>query len=151
MSASLDDTICLARSSEKSKPTQNNNKQLSYNKNNINLDNFKSAKRKVPTKNLSKLSSQLNQLEIQTMKERIAQAEVFLEAMGCASMVRNRDSSRYVSCAVIREMSRDDDDDWWCCVILQGKYFDLEIDYRGDLIGGHIMHCKYLFAKELFM
>lgn len=103
MSASLDDTICLARSSEKSKPTQNNNNQLSYNKNNINLDNFKSAKRKVPTKNLSKLSSQLNQLEIQTMKERIAQAEVFLEAMGCASMVRNRDSSRYVSCAVIRE------------------------------------------------
>jgi hypothetical protein len=25
----------------------------------------------------------------------------------------------------------------------QGVYFDLEIDYRGDLIGGHIMHCEY--------
>lgn len=98
-SSSLEETAAyLARSGSEKPTTQPNNlSQLSYNKNNINLDNFKSAKRKVPTKNLSKLSTQLNQLEIQTMKERIAQAEVFLEAMGCASMVRNRDSSRYVS------------------------------------------------------
>lgn len=95
MSASLDETIYVARASDKSKLSHN--KQLSYNKDNINLDNFKSAKRKVPTKNLSKLSTQLNNLEVQTMKERIAQAEIFLEAMGCASMERNRDASRYVS------------------------------------------------------
>lgn len=96
MSASLDETIYVMKASEKPKPSSHKN-QLSYNKSNINLDNFKSAKRKVPTKNLSKLNTQLNNIEIQTMKERIAQAELFLEAMGCASMVRNRDSSRYVS------------------------------------------------------
>ena len=60
--------------------------------NKINLDNFKSAKRKVPIKNLLKISN----LEIQAMKEKIAQAEVFLEAMGNAATTKNRDSSRYV-------------------------------------------------------
>lgn len=60
--------------------------------NNINLDNFKSAKRKVPIKNFLQLSN----LEIQAMKEKIAQAEIFLEAMGNASTIKNRDSSRYV-------------------------------------------------------
>ncbi|KAG5671774.1 hypothetical protein PVAND_001951 [Polypedilum vanderplanki] len=89
-------------------------RDLSYDRNKINLDNFKSAKRKVPIKNSRNV--ELSNLEIQTMKERIAQAEIFLEAMGNASTSKNRDSSRY------------------------GKYFDLEIDYRGDLIGGHIMH-----------
>jgi myosin I len=74
-----------------------NNKQLSYDRNKINLDNFKSAKRKVPIRNLLKLSTQLNNMEVQTMRERIAQAQVFLEAMGCASISRNRDSSRFVS------------------------------------------------------
>lgn len=59
---------------------------------NINLDNFKSAKRKVPIKNFT----QHSRLEIQAMKEKIAQAEIFLEAMGNASTTRNRDSSRYV-------------------------------------------------------
>lgn len=79
-----------------------NNKQLSYDRNKINLDNFKSAKRKVPIRNLRKLSTQLNNMEIQTMRERIAQAHVFLEAMGCASTGKNRDSSRFVSRLIIR-------------------------------------------------
>lgn len=78
-----------------------NNKQLSYDRNKINLDNFKSAKRKVPIRNLRKLSTQLNNFEIQTMRERIAQAQVFLEAMGCASTTKNRDSSRFVSRLII--------------------------------------------------
>lgn len=97
MSSSLDETIYVSRSVEKPAKLVHIDSNSSYNKSNINLDNFRSAKRKVPTQNLSKLNSQLNNLEIQTMKERIAQAEVFLEAMGCASIVRNRDSSRYVS------------------------------------------------------
>lgn len=91
MSASLDETLHVTKAKTSAQ------QKLSYNKSSINLDNFKSAKRKVPTKNLSKLNTQLNNLEIQTMKERIAQAEIFLDAMGCASIVRNRDSSRYVS------------------------------------------------------
>lgn len=96
MTSSLDETIYVSKTSEKSeKSTQNN--QSSYNKSNISLDSFKSAKRRVPTKTLSKLSTQLSNLEAQTMKERIAQAEIFLEAMGGATTVRNRDSSRYVS------------------------------------------------------
>lgn len=112
VSSSLDETIHYSKPKSSLKP-------LSYNRNNINLDNFKSAKRKVPIKQLTKLSSQLNHLEIQAMKEKIAQAEIFLEAMGNATTQRNKDSSRY------------------------GKYFDVEVDYRGDLIGGHIMHCKF--------
>jgi myosin I len=94
MAQSLDETIHVTRV---------HLNKMSYNKSSINLDNFKSAKRKVPTRNLSKLNAQLNQLEIQTMKERIAQAEIFLDAMGCASIVRNRDSSRYVSRIQLRE------------------------------------------------
>lgn len=67
------------------------NSQSSYNKNNIDLDCFtKSAKRKVPTKLNHQLTIYLE------MKERIAQAEVFLEALGGAKTSRNRDSSRYV-------------------------------------------------------
>jgi hypothetical protein len=46
----------------------------------------------VPIKNFLQLSN----LEIQAMKEKIAQAEIFLEAMGNASTLKNRDSSRYV-------------------------------------------------------
>lgn len=61
-------------------------------RNTINLDNFKSAKRKVPMKTFLQISN----LEIQAMKEKIAQAEIFLEAMGNASTIKNRDSSRYV-------------------------------------------------------
>lgn len=117
MSSSLDDTVYVTRASEYSKSTQSN--QLSYNKKNIDLDNFKSAKRKVPTKNLTKLSTQLNNIEIQTMKERIAQAEIFLEAMGCASVVRNRDSSRYVSVSAMKWLRCCDTK----CGILAGKIF----------------------------
>lgn len=61
----------------------------------LNLDNFKSAKRKVPIKNFPQQQQHSN-LEIQAMKEKIAQAEIFLEAMGNASTTKNRDSSRYV-------------------------------------------------------
>lgn len=141
MSASLDETIYSTRVSiERTKTLHSRtdlHQKLSYNKANIDLDIFKSAKRKVPTKNLSKLSTQLNHLEVQTMKERIAQAEIFLEAMGCASMVRNRDSSRYVSLVTSCVLSAANIGE-----LLQGKYFDLECDYRGDLVGGHIMHCE---------
>lgn len=94
-SSSLDETVYVSKIGEETKSTKN--EPTSYNVNNINLDNFKSAKRKVPTKYLAKLSSQLNNLETQTIKERIAQAEIFLEAMGGATTVRNRDSSRYVT------------------------------------------------------
>ncbi|KAL7026106.1 hypothetical protein ACKWTF_013794 [Chironomus riparius] len=125
LSSSFDETIQqlskLRSSNERnSSPSSTHVRDSSYNRSKINLDNFKSAKRKVPIKNLRNFH--LTSLEIQTMKERIAQAEIFLEAMGNALTFKNRDSSRY------------------------GKYFDLEIDYRGDLIGGHIMH--FLLEKS---
>lgn len=73
------------------KLTQNNS-QSSYNKKNIDLDSFnKSANKKVSTRNVSTKNS----LWLE-MKERIAQAETFLEAMGSAGTPGNRDSSRYV-------------------------------------------------------
>lgn len=81
----------IKSSSEQSKLTQVECETSTRN-NDINLDNFKSAKRKVPIKNFTQHSL----IEIQAMKEKIAQAEIFLEAMGNASTTRNRDSSRYV-------------------------------------------------------
>jgi myosin I len=74
------------------------NSQQSYKKKDVNLDNFKKpSKRKVPMKIALANNSQDNTLlEILNLKERIAQAETFLEAMGCACTNQNRDSSRYV-------------------------------------------------------
>lgn len=97
--SSFEDTIQqlskLRSSTDKSSSSTIHLKDSSYDRSKINLDNFKSAKRKVPIKNLK--SFQLTNLELQAMKERIAQAEVFLEAMGNALTSINRDSSRYVS------------------------------------------------------
>jgi hypothetical protein len=86
----IDEKIYSSRLRASKLPQKNS--QSSYNKKNINLDSFKkSANKKVPTKNVLKLNS----LWLE-MKERIAQAETFLEAMGSAGTLGNRDSSRYV-------------------------------------------------------
>lgn len=105
LSSSFDETIqqlsklrsssVEKNSSPSSSSVSSNVRDSSYNRSKINLDNFKSAKRKVPIKNLKHF--QLTNLEIQTMKERIAQAEIFLESMGNALTFKNRDSSRFVS------------------------------------------------------
>lgn len=29
-------------------------------------------------------------------------------------------------------------------LFMQGKFLDIEFDYKGDPIGGHLMHCKYM-------
>jgi myosin I len=65
--------------------------------NKINLEHFKSGKRKEPNNDSAKANCLISNNEIQVMKERIAQAEVFLNAMGNASTSKNRDSSRFVS------------------------------------------------------
>ncbi|EAT34876.1 AAEL012922-PA [Aedes aegypti] len=56
----------------------------------------------------------LRDLELAKMRERIAHAEVFLEAMGNACTVKNANSSRF------------------------GKFFDIEFDYKGDPTGAHL-------------
>jgi myosin-1 len=94
ISKSFDDSS-LSRNHSEKRNFATQIRDPSFDRNKINLDNFKSAKRKVPIRNPRNF--QLNSLEIQTMKERIAQAEIFLEAMGNASTSKNRDSSRYVS------------------------------------------------------
>lgn len=53
-----------------------------------------------------------------TMRDRVANAEFFLNAMGNATTQRNWNSSRF------------------------GKFFDIEFDFKGDVVGGHISHCK---------
>ncbi|CAG9806398.1 unnamed protein product [Chironomus riparius] len=111
LSSSFDETIQqlskLRSSNERnSSPSSTHVRDSSYNRSKINLDNFKSAKRKVPIKNLRNFH--LTSLEIQTMKERIAQAEIFLEAMGNALTFKNRDSSRYYD--ILKDTNSDDDD-----------------------------------------
>lgn len=74
------------------------NSQQSYKRKDIDLDIFKKpSKRKVPMMIALANNSQDNTLlEILNLRERIAQAETFLEAMGCACTSQNRYSSRYV-------------------------------------------------------
>ncbi|XP_055848851.1 unconventional myosin-Ia isoform X2 [Episyrphus balteatus] len=55
------------------------------------------------------------------MRECVTCADVFLEAMGNATTLKNNNSSRY------------------------GKFFDIEIDFKGDPIGIHITH--YMLEK----
>lgn len=63
----------------------------------------------------------IRDLELQKMRDRVAQAEIFLEAMGNAVTVKNTNSSRF------------------------GKFFDIEFDYKGDPVGGHLtlFSCHY--------
>ncbi|XP_055632539.1 unconventional myosin-Ib isoform X2 [Toxorhynchites rutilus septentrionalis] len=56
----------------------------------------------------------LRDLELAKMRERVAQAEVFLESMGNALTGKNANSSRF------------------------GKFYDIEFDYKGDPTGGHL-------------
>lgn len=59
--------------------------------------------------------------ELQFARDRVAQADVVLEALGNATTVKNVNSSRF------------------------GKFFDVEFDFKGDVVGGHISHCKSSF------
>lgn len=81
----------------------------------------------------------LRDLELAKMRERIAHAEVFLEAMGNACTVKNANSSRFVS-ILIRETVKDFSK---TLVLFQGKFFDIEFDYKGDPTGAHLTMCKY--------
>ncbi|XP_055589131.1 unconventional myosin-Ia-like [Uranotaenia lowii] len=64
----------------------------------------------------------LRDLELYRMRDRVAHAEVFLEAMGNASTIKNSNSSRF------------------------GKFFDIEFDYKGDPAGGHLT--LYMLEKS---
>jgi myosin heavy subunit len=91
-----------------------------YHRSNINLDTFKCTRKSSggrPSRSTSQKS--IEDVEIFRMKDRISHAEVFLEAMGNAMTAKNNNSSRF------------------------GKYIDIEFNFRGDPIGGHITHCEY--------
>ncbi|XP_052866402.1 unconventional myosin-Ib [Anopheles cruzii] len=64
----------------------------------------------------------IRDLELQKMRERVAHAESFLEAMGNAVTGKNANSSRF------------------------GKFFDIEFDYKGDPVGGHLT--LYMLEKS---
>ncbi|XP_058462725.1 unconventional myosin-Ia [Malaya genurostris] len=64
----------------------------------------------------------LRDLELAKMRERVAHAEFFLEAMGNACTAKNSNSSRF------------------------GKFFDIEFDYKGDPAGGHLT--LYMLEKS---
>lgn len=58
------------------------------------------------------------QLELDMIVEHVYQAEVFLNAMGHAATSKNSNSSRF------------------------GKFFDIQIDYKGDIVGAHLTQCE---------
>lgn len=99
-SSSMEDSINLTKNI-RFKSVANATSNHSHDKHNIDLDIFKSAKRVVvPNANGIGggiyLYNQPTHIELQFMKDRIAIAEVFLEAMGNAMTPRNNNSSRYV-------------------------------------------------------
>ncbi|XP_037052046.1 unconventional myosin-Ib [Bradysia coprophila] len=75
-----------------------------------NVNRFSSA---VSSSSLDTVGSSSTQLRI---RDRIEQADVFLEALGNASTSKNFNSSRY------------------------GQFFNIEFDFKGDPIGGRIFH-----------
>lgn len=62
------------------------------------------------------------EVELDVIAERVHQAEQFLNAMGHATTARNANSSRF------------------------GKFFDIQIDFKGDIVGAHLTQCKYLLT-----
>lgn len=77
-------------------------------------------------KNVNKSTSMYTDdyTELQHACDRVAQADVILEALGNATTTKNANSSRF------------------------GKFFDIEFDFKGDVVGGHISHCKCLFSDK---
>lgn len=57
-------------------------------------------------------------MELDAIVERVYVAEVFLNAMGHAATGKNSCSSRF------------------------GKFFDIQIDFKGDIVGAHLTQCK---------
>lgn len=63
------------------------------------------------------------EVELDVIAERVHQAEQFLNAMGHATTTRNANSSRF------------------------GKFFDIQIDFKGDIVGAHLTQCKYIIPS----
>lgn len=108
-SSSMEDSINLTKNI-RFKSVANATPSHSHDKHNIDLDIFKSAKRVVvPNANGIGggiyLYNQPTHIELQFMKDRIAIAEVFLEAMGNAMTPRNNNSSRFVRTIFIQLIS----------------------------------------------
>lgn len=89
--------------------------------NNNNNNNSKATPIKTTTN--SRIPKTAEQLELDAIVERVYQAEVFLNAMGHAATSKNSNSSRF------------------------GKFFDIQIDYKGDIVGAHLTQCEYLWGK----
>lgn len=128
--------------------------------------------------NVNRFSSGVSSLSLDTVgnsstqlriRDRIEQADVFLEALGNASTSKNFNSSRYVSqcfflpislamkfIPITRHLPRRIDIEQnaygllhlpksftdTLCFYFQGQFFNIEFDFKGDPIGGRIFHCK---------
>lgn len=88
------------------------------------LNSTPSSKLTVSTSSLQstsiKLEKEQSNLEQHKIRERIAQADILLEALGNATTIKNSNSSRY------------------------GKFFDIEFDFKGEPISAQVTHCKYI-------
>lgn len=73
-------------------------------------------------------------LEIKLIKDRLVQANTLLEAFGNAKTMKNDNASRFVCYFHLFNN--------YLIFFFQGKFLDIEFDFKGDPVGGHLTYCK---------
>lgn len=93
------------------------------------------------------------------VKDRLVQANTLLEAFGNARTPKNDNASRFVGFLVLFsfgfvvfpilfQLNFESVEYLYNKVsihifCLQGKFLDIEFDYKGDPVGGQLIHCKF--------